>query len=173
MMCQECKERAASVHITKVMGNKKEHLHLCEECAVKHQPQWALGFEPFSVHKFLAGLLDYESGVEDRKEAGTKRLGRCEACGMTYHQFQQVGKMGCDACYGFFAPMLQPLLRKVHGGVDHLGKVPRRTGGKIRQRQELTRLRLELQQHISREEYEVAAKVRDRIRELERELNED
>jgi protein arginine kinase activator len=172
-MCQECKQRAASVHITKVMNNKKEKMQLCEECAMKYQSEWAFGLEPFSIHKFLAALMEYEQGVEDRTELGAGRLGKCEVCGMTYHQFQQVGKMGCDACYRFFTPMLQPLLRKVHGGIDHLGKVPQRIGGKIRQKQELTRLRQELQQHINREEYEVAAKVRDRIRELERELNND
>jgi len=148
-------------------------MHLCEECAVRYQPQWVLGLEPFSIHKFLVGILEYEPGSEDKKDLGARRLSQCEACGMTYHQFQQVGKMGCDECYRFFSPMLQPLLRKVHGGLDHLGKVPQRAGGKIRHKQELARLRLELQKHIVQEEYEQAATVRDRIRELERELQED
>ncbi|KKM12746.1 hypothetical protein SY88_02475 [Clostridiales bacterium PH28_bin88] len=171
MLCQECKQRPATVHITKIVNSEKTHLSLCEDCAREHQQQWGFGFEPsFSIHKFLAGLLDYDPAVAERAERGSRQRQQCEQCGLTYDQFAQTGKLGCDKCYQYFSGRLEPLLRRVHGSVQHVGKVPRRAGGSIRLKQEMKRLRTELQQLVAQEEFEKAAQVRDRLRELEKKI---
>ncbi|WP_227764060.1 UvrB/UvrC motif-containing protein [Zhaonella formicivorans] len=168
MLCQECKKRPATVHITKIINNDKTQISLCEECASAYHQQLSSAFEPnFSINKFLAGLLNYDHGIE----AGAKTVRNvCPQCGQSYAYFSQTGKLGCDRCYETFEESLVPLLRRVHGTQVHKGKVPKRTGGSIRLRKELQDLKSKLQELIRREEFEEAAKVRDRIRELEKQI---
>jgi protein arginine kinase activator len=49
--------------------------------------------------------------------------------------------------------------------------VPARTGGKVRLSKEIDRLKARLREVIGREEFEEAASLRDRIRELEKDLS--
>ena len=62
-----------------------------------------------------------------------------------------------------FAPVLVPLLEKVHGQAVHIGKAPSRLAGR-KARQEILDLEAELEDAIAREDYEIAAQLRDRIR---------
>jgi len=64
--------------------------------------------------------------------------------------------------------MLRPLIARIHGHAKHTGKVPARAGKAVRFRKELESLRDELRTMIEAEEYEKAALVRDRIRDLEK-----
>jgi protein arginine kinase activator len=61
MNCQECKQRPATVHLTKIFNSQKTELHLCEACAKHHDEipfNFGFSMEPnFSIQKFLAGLL--------------------------------------------------------------------------------------------------------------------
>jgi protein arginine kinase activator len=82
-----------------------------------------------------------------------------------------MGLMGCANCYDLFKDHLDPLLRRVHGSIAHTGKVPKRTGGRVRVRKEIEELRSKLQEAIKREAYEEAAKLRDEIKEKEEKLN--
>lgn len=168
MLCQECQKRPATVHLTKVINNQKSQLFLCEECASAYQEQWSEVFESnFSLNKFLASLLNYDSAMQSHLNA---TAGVCPQCGQTYSQFAQSGKLGCDLCYQTFLESITPLLRRVHGAQVHKGKIPRRAGGNLRLKKELQDLRLELQRLVQNEEFEKAAQVRDKIRDLEKQL---
>lgn len=170
MLCDNCKQRQANVHITKIVNNEKMHLNLCEDCAREYQQEWGFSFQSsFSLHKFLAGLLD-EGALAG--ETAFPEVQKCLQCGLTRQAFSQYGKLGCDRCYETFGSSLGPLLRKVHGREKHTGKVPQRTGGRIRLRKQLDSLRQQLQALVAREEFEEAARVRDRIREMENKLEE-
>lgn len=172
MYCEKCKQRPATVHLTQIVNNEKTEMHLCDVCA-KEYHQFPMGWgEGFSVPKFLAGLLNYDPGVGDEIQIPYRQPMRCEKCGLTYNQFRQIGKFGCSDCYIYFADRLEPLLKRVHGTSKHTGKVPHRTGGTIKLRKELNQLKEDLQRLIIREEFEEAAKVRDRIRDLEKKLGE-
>ncbi len=167
MYCEECQKRPATVHFTQIVNNKKTELHLCEECARHHQEfPFSFNFEPnFSIHKFLAGLLD---GVP--VEVPAVETPQCPNCGLTYGQFGQIGRFGCSECYRAFGRGLEPLIRRVQGNDRHTGKVPRRAGGKLSFKREIEKLRAELQEAVRQEAYERAAELRDRIRRLEQEL---
>lgn len=162
MYCEECKQRPATVHLTKIQNNKKTELYLCEECARRHH-EIPFSFEPnFSIHKFLTGLLE-GTPVEVTPVASPQ----CPNCKLTYDQFGQFGRFGCSQCYRAFGKQLELLLRRVQGNNCHTGKVPKRTGGNIWVKREVERLREELQRAIGEEAYERAAELRDRIRALE------
>lgn len=167
MLCQECKNKKARVHLTRIVNNKKTQVHLCQQCASeKGELEFAL--EPnFSIHHFFSGLLDMEGLEAPLGVPAPKTKIQCDNCGLTYTQFGQIGRMGCSKCYDFFRERLTSLLRRIHGSTHHRGKLPRRFGTGVRVKREIEELRTKLQERISREEFEEAAEIRDQIRELE------
>ena len=92
----------------------------------------------------------------------------CESCGTTHNEFKKGGRLGCEACYHVFRPILDPLLDGMHAGVKHLGKVP--TGSKLRVQfeQSISQLQSKLQDSIEQEDYEEAARIRDQLKDLEK-----
>ena len=172
MFCQECGKRSATLHFTKIVNGEKTEFHFCESCAREKGDGIPGSPNSFSIHSLLSGLLDFES-FGSSNQANTKiQATRCEECGLTYAQFSKIGKFGCSSCYKYFDERLDPLLKRVHGGVVHSGKIPKRSGGEIQCRREIEKLRRELQAHIEQEEFEKAAQLRDRIKELDRRIND-
>ena len=157
MKCQRCPKQA-TLHITEVLGGDRyEEVHLCEDCAKKYlvEPQ----------KKAAAGTA---AGAEEVEEVEPPVAGpTCETCGTSYLEFRNQGRFGCPHDYDAFKGELLPLFESIHGDVRHVGKAPRRlprTQGAV---VELTALRRRLHQLVTDENYEEAARVRDRIKELE------
>ena len=75
--------------------------------------------------------------------------------------------LGCSNCYIEFENRLEPILRRIHGNIVHNGKVPKRTGGTLRIRKEIEEYKEEMQRAVDNEEFERAAELRDKIKELE------
>lgn len=92
---------------------------------------------------------------------------RCPECGFTPEQFKERGRLGCPHCYEFYAGKLHPILDRIHSGTEHRGKFPKKYRKQISQKQ-IQELRNRLQELVQREEYEEAAVVRDRLKEIER-----
>ncbi|WP_424769123.1 UvrB/UvrC motif-containing protein [Paenibacillus sp. sgz302251] len=170
MHCQECGKKPATLHFTKIINGEKTEFHICESCAREKGEGIPGTPNSFSIHSLLSGLLDFEhlggAGINGMKQQAL----RCEDCGLTYAQFSKIGRFGCSHCYEAFAEKLDPLLKRVHSGTIHSGKIPKRTGSQIRCKQEIEQLRRNLQAKIEHEEFESAAELRDRIRELERKM---
>lgn len=167
VLCQECQQRTANVHYTKVVNGQKTEYHLCEQCArEKGEIDLSFGFDPgFSIHNLLAGLLDMDNPVTQLSKTAAADQ-RCPSCGLNYAEFSQSGRLGCAYCYGAFAQQLEPLLRRIQGSTEHNGKIPERTDGVLKLEQEIRKLNSELEEAVAKEEYEQAAKLRDRIKEL-------
>lgn len=170
MVCQECGQETATVHITKIVNGRKTELHLCRRCAQAHD-ELDFSFEPkLSLHDLLGSLLG--ESMRGSREAQRKAKVQCPSCALTFAQFSQIGRLGCSDCYSAFNEQLLPLLRRIHGSTRHTGKVPRRSQGAVRFVRELERLREELKMRVQREEFVEAAGLRDRIKSMERELEE-
>lgn len=175
MMCDECHEKPATVHITKIVNGEKTQLHFCEDCAKNKHIMFSTGFDAlgldgnteFSIGKLLSSLFQVPD-TDPKQIAGDQK---CSRCGLTFAGFTQMGRLGCSQCYQTFEDQMYPMLRRVHGKTHHVGKVPRRTGGQIRIKNEISRLKRELQEAINGEEYERAAVIRDQIKEMENEKN--
>lgn len=168
MLCDQCKSKPACVHITKIVNNQKIEKHLCEECAQSSGEMSFSMVNNFSVNDFLKGMFNYEfvNGASPISEAA------CPNCGMTYSDFSRSGKIGCSSCYQVFGAKLEPLIRRIHGTCGHTGKVPRRGQGTLEIKLRLKRMKQELERHIAAEEYEQAAKLRDEIRALEKQMGD-
>jgi len=172
MLCQECKEQKANVYVTRIVNGIKTEIHLCEKCA-REKGDLEFAFEPkFSLQNFFASFLSEPWAAPQKKTVSPSKV-QCPNCGLTFAQFSQIGRFGCCNCYTAMGEEhLQPLFRRIHGNVSHSGKVPRRIGGTTRIKGEIEKLRQQLQQHIQMEEYEKAAITRDKIRSLEKELDQ-
>jgi protein arginine kinase activator len=175
MLCDDCGHHEAVVHIVQIGPQGRVEKNLCEKCAAGYgelmpesQPR-----KNMSVDDFLRGMFRQpaEQGEKPKEREGEPLVLTCPNCGMSYEGFQQTGKIGCSVCYGTFRRQLEPLLRRIHGTSTHSGKIPRRSGGTLELKQEIKRLRAELQEKVAQEEYEEAAKLRDKVRAMERELS--
>ncbi len=175
MECQECNQNPATVHFAQVINGDKTEIHVCQQCA-KEKGYVSTEEDAYSLHHLLSGLFNPNSNAmqkQSERESEEKQI-QCKKCGMTYQQFARVGKFGCASCYQTFAEHLNPLFRKVHSGnTVHEGKVPKRVGTDIYQRKKIRDLKLKLQQAIADEAFENAAKVRDEIKALEKNLNQN
>jgi len=174
MLCEECQMRPATVHITKIVNNEKTQMHLCEECAKQKHISFSTGISGFgfddtgfSVAKLLSSFFEPTS----KTPIGTSDDLKCSRCGLTFRTFSKTGRFGCSQCYNTFKNQMNPMLRRIHGKTFHVGKVPKRTGGQLRIKHEINRLKRELQEAINAEEYERAAVLRDKIKELEKSEN--
>lgn len=168
MLCQECGKRPATLHFTKIVNGEKTEFHICEACAREKGEMIPGTPNGFSIHNLLSGLLDFDPASTGPSAKQTAQ--RCEQCGLTYAQFSKLGRFGCSECYRYFGERLDPVFKRVHGNTIHVGKVPKRTGGLIKYKREVERLKKELALRIEREEFEQAAKLRDEIKELEKKI---
>ena len=163
IICEECNINAATVHMTKIVNEEKTEFHLCEACAKKREDiNW---LSPFSIKDLFAGFLnpsDSPSYEEDYVSLS------CDRCGLDYGSFKNTSRLGCENCYRVFKDEIRPILKKIQAGADeHRGKKPRLARTKKAQDELIDRFRLELESAIKLEAFEEAARLRDRIRELE------
>ena len=165
MLCDICEKNPATVHLTEIIDDKMTELHLCEGCAQKKGAQME---SHFGLADLLAGLADLgDQFTKTKKETTIK----CPRCGLTYEDFKKVGRLGCGECYSAFREALLPLLKRIHGSTQHYGKSPTKKSVKVvkmtRAKNELQELKEKLHHAIKLEEFEEAAKLRDKIREME------
>jgi protein arginine kinase activator len=157
MKCQRCTKQA-TLHITEVLGDDRfEEVHLCEDCAKKYL------YEPQQKKGSAKAALAEGNEAEDDVPAGT----RCPSCGLTFLEFRNHGRFGCPNDYDAFKADLLPLMESVHGEVRHTGKAPRRAPRVKTAQAELAQLRQQLQSLVNEENYEEAARIRDKIKQLE------
>ena len=169
MLCQECRRAEANIHIIKQVNGKQTELNLCEQCARKKE-ELDFTFEPqFSLHKLFTSMLS-QGLISAREEKEAAAL-QCPACKLTFAQFGQIGRLGCGSCVAAFEERLKPLLRRIHAGSTHTGKIPARARVKVNRLRELDKLKEELHQKVQNEEFEEAALLRDRIRAMEKDLS--
>jgi protein arginine kinase activator len=163
-VCDRCGATNAVVHLTQVVNNQVTTTHLCESCAAEKGLQTELPTSNLPLADFLANMgggaiLDPGSPQEDLT---------CPFCGLTTADFKEVGRLGCPQCYSTFESHLKGLLRRIHGGTQHVGKVYLPPDPSITERErQLEGLRKKLERAVETENFERAAELRDQIRSLE------
>lgn len=163
--CHICGKRA-SISLTQIINGQVSELALCESCAKEKgifDPQTLTFAEKFfpedikaKVDKIVRELAGMKQG-EVAETAETEQrdlLVRCPVCQFSLSAHRKTGRLGCPACYTVFARELA----QESGAIDSSD-----TNSPEDERTELER---ELQQAVEREDYESAARLRDRIRQL-------
>ena len=156
MKCGRCKKQPATYHLTAIENGSKKEAHLCEQCAL----QAGLGVKlnlNFSIDDILGGTTASKSKAS--KVA-------CPDCGITYSEIKSEARLGCARDYEVFEKEVVRLLEKIHGTSTHTGKTPRTADVHVRRENQLLRLKRDLETVVKTEDYEKAAEIRDRIRNL-------
>ena len=161
MLCDICKEKEATVHLTQMVEGKTKKIDLCESCSKAKGVDDPAGF---SLADLLLGLGASQE-MEEADAANTK----CPQCGFSQADFKKTGRLGCPECYEHFEEGVEGLLKTMHKGTRHTGKAPavwQQTKDYIDQMHELQTL---LDKAIAKEDYEKAAELRDKIANLKTE----
>lgn len=163
MLCEQCQDNEATVHLAQVIDGQVKKVHLCEACAADK------GFEVEEAGTSVTDiLLGMGGAIPTETGSGKPDFERsCATCHLRKSDFKKTGQFGCPSCYETFQEELAPLLKAMHRGDRHTGKIPEREGLRVRVGAELRRLRKALEDAVTEEEYEAAADLRDEIRACE------
>jgi protein arginine kinase activator len=167
MLCERCHQREAAVKFTQVVGNEKASLHLCKMCAEGQ----GLNNPLLDISKvfgkiIIAILSEHLASKTDTSSDQESDDTVCTGCGISWQEFKAKGRFGCAVCYDTFTENLKTLLRRLHGNNRHIGK--NILSDVQRENESVISLKEKLQKAVEKEEYEVAAELRDRIRKFTR-----
>ena len=174
LLCDECGKNKATVHLTEIVNDLITKLNLCESCA---KLKGAEAEQHFGIADLLSALSDVEQPAPPAVAGGTSApaKNKCTRCGLTYEDFKRIGRLGCGDCYKAFRTSLVPLLKRIHGSNQHIGKSPTpqamdelKTNNK--RHEELEQAKQDLQKAVRNEEFEEAAALRDKIKFLEKKV---
>lgn len=161
MLCQRCKKNEATIHMTQIVNGTKREIHLCEECAAMSQGIKVIPI--IALDQWLNHIISAaHAGLDAEEEEKT-----CPACGISYREFKSGGRLGCPQCYDAFSELLVSVIKRLHGGYYHTGKMPVHVDKNIVRQRKIIELQEELAQAVKTEAYEQAAGLRDQIKELE------
>ena len=161
MVCDVCKSNQATVFLTQIVDGKMQKVNLCESCSKEKGVSDPTGFA-------LADLLLGLGAAQEIEKSGSVQ--RCPACGFTQADFKKTGRLGCSICYETYAEGLSSLLKSMHKGTTHVGKIPARQMRMLELGARLKQLQRDLDKAISEENYETAAQLRDQLKEIEHDL---
>ncbi len=169
MLCQKCKQKEANTHIVRTVGNNTVELYLCSECAQESGVTADFDISNFLFSDMLSSpLLSFDKAV-------------CPVCRTSFAQIQRSGNVGCGECYKSFEKELQSTISRLHSLPFHKGKIPKlhkkseekeksadKKPSKLTKEQTIEKLKAEQDEAIRAENFEKAAELRDKIRNLEK-----
>ena len=191
MICQKCNKNEANIKYTEIINGEKREMMLCENCS-NNLGLDSINFNmPIDFSSFFGGLLDDEeySSQEFLPLFKTIKELKCNNCNMTYNDFVNQGKFGCEECYNVFSSKIDSLLKRLHGDNKHTGRKSRHKTFKnvdlgaesvhetrtsvgvndfVDPQNKLQKLQSDLKKAIADERYEDAAKIRDEIKGLDK-----
>ncbi len=112
-------------------------------------------------------MAELASGLEEKDTALV-----CSRCRTTFADFKRQGRLGCDYCYAAFRDELLPLIRRLHGATQHVGRAVGTGRKDASVRLTTERIRDALKAAIRDEDYEKAAALRDELRKVEDETGQ-
>ncbi|MCP3905631.1 MAG: hypothetical protein GY715_18550 [Planctomycetes bacterium] len=166
MNCDQC-HKPAVVHEVTVQGGVKTEVHLCEEHAAA--AGFSVGVQPGPIDQLLTQFVVCSKTKGERPRRTSRAC--CRTCGTSFASFRRTGLLGCSDCYTAFERHLAGMIERAqNGATSHAGKCPRRGGASIDRQLRVQRLFKELEDAVAAEQYERAAELRDRLRDLKPDL---
>ena len=157
MLCDNCKNKKATVVYEENINGEKKKVNLCVECSNKFGI-----FNMNFIDSMFMSLLD--EPVINKKENTKIGDTKCMKCGYTFSDYVNTGLLGCDECYSVFENKLKPILHKLHGTSNHI--IQKEDVSKKSSNSEIELLQNKLKKYVENEEYEKAAIVRDEIKKI-------
>ena len=174
MICEHCGKNEVEILVKQITDQEVKRLGLCRQCAEE------LGFIAPAMPSITISFSLTDGAPRPRKPRRSQPRKReqtfdslvCPSCGVKFSSFRDDGLLGCPRCYEEFRVPLGAYLQKTQGAESHwiasdifddIGLVSR--GGEKSAAapdcDDVARLRRELDEAVSVEDYERAAKLRD------------
>lgn len=192
MLCENCHNNEATVSYTEIVNGQHSEQNLCQECFTKAGMKTFVN-QDLSLGSLLSSVLGFASNHSGAK-AYTRNNVRCDGCGITFQEFSQKGRFGCSNCMNAFGSNIDDSLKRIHGSDRHVGKKPinyvkssldneagQSKGNQVNdlnqpflnqvdrvETNDIDKLQEKLNQAVKKEEYEEAARLRDKIKELKK-----
>ena len=178
MTCDFCKKNIATVHLIRVQNDNVEKVDICSECARDFS-----FFTEDDFYKDLSNILsrifqaDQENIYESSKRQSLgnldiKKNRSCPFCGTDQKSIKKQGKMGCPHCYNEFRSILLPIIKAIHQDIKYRGRIPETVPRQMKLEKSISDLRNRLKKEIFVENFEEAARIRDEIKQLEKNIYE-
>lgn len=154
----DCCQNPAVVHEMIVVNGVKTEVHLCADHAQER------GFILPTAHgpALVVGKL-----LDQSRAPAPRPVRACGRCGMTMAHLREKGLAGCPECYATFEEELGAIIERAQGGAAvHVGRHPAQAANLVDRAALRNRLARELREAVAREEYERAARLRDRLEAL-------
>ncbi len=171
--------------LTQIVNGKMSEMALCEECAKARglfDPQsltFSEKFFPEELKRQMDRIVQQLSGggsePERRQPAaveGGDVITACPVCRFTLEDYRRTGRLGCPDCYTFLAAELDSCsgAQEEDDAETAQAQEPENPAPKA-QRPTVVNLSDELQRAVEREDYELAAHLRDQIKAFENNQN--
>lgn len=163
MKCQKCGTNNANTHVKTIINGEFKEYSLCSECAKKMGYTNIFGNMEDDFSSLLGSF--FGNALPARTQAT-----RCDFCGSTYSDITKSGHVGCAKCYEIFGDQLLPSIRRIHGNTAHCGKNSAQSKPKSSQpskEDKIKELQQQLNTAIEEQNFEYAAELRDKIKEME------
>lgn len=178
MICDICKTKTATVHLTEIVDGQRTESHLCQSCA---QKEGITIKNQLSLNELLGSLIAAQQQTDE--QSGLRTDKSCPVCGMTMEKFGKQALLGCPKDYEIFESTLMPIIEKAQDGKSiHKGKTPQGFSGQLiadsiskKEKEEtksenenqIEEIKKQLEQAVRDENYELAAKLRDKLKALQ------
>jgi protein arginine kinase activator len=182
MICDNCKKNEAFIYFITIGNNGElQKINLCRECIKDYSFLDEVSFgsqendSPFNVLAIdLGHLLDMDSLSNDQNQneldLSVKEDKKCSNCGISISQVKKNGRLGCPKCYDEFRIELNPFIKIIQSGTEHKGKIPLNCNKRLKIEKKIKDLKFKLEEQIIIENFEEAAKLRDKITSLQKQL---
>lgn len=155
MLCEKCKNKKPTVFFTDTGGLNHS---LCASCAsLFTQASVSISSTEPSPELIFVPRDCISSGTLISPQAPVADNVKCGACGATYSDTSSFGRFFCPECAAYIMKNDMPRQKRI----------PRRIKLMREKQQNIAGLKKMLENSISREDYEKAASIRDKIRKLE------
>ena len=167
MNCEKCKNKKATLFYADEGGGRHA---LCTSCGAiqgklsqfsSTEKQEEVVKQVFSPSHSLLSLLPNRIGMlpQRRTEDGVT----CATCGMEYADMIKQGELGCAECYKSFGIAVDRTASTPHPEA----RMPSAYRRHVERQASIAEARAELKAAVACENYELAATLRDKIRQLE------
>jgi protein arginine kinase activator len=147
MLCDFCHEKVAVFNVQNTQHDKTITIHLCEACAEKH------GLK----------LESDDSTIQMSNIFNNTSLNQCPKCGRKLKEIKREGRLGCRNCYSAFKNEIEKHLTMMGATGPHKGKLPEHLKVLKQLLSDREDMKKSLDDAVSQEKYEEAAKIRDRL----------
>lgn len=166
MLCQNCGKNEATTHIKQVINGDTAERHLCSECA----EHLATATRSRASASMLPDFSGISSAMQSIRSARRERWFAARNAALRSMISSARAESAARSATKFFYNELKPSLQRIHGQIHHSGKIASTAEpvseeeAKIDEKEELKK---QMDEAVAAQNFELAAQLRDRIKELE------